>query len=359
MTIQPENQSVKSGQSRHAATLVTGANGEFGHGLIHSLYDSGIRNIVALDLREIDHSLQHKCSEVVVGDILDHNLLQRLEAHYEIQTIYHLAALLSTRGEFSPELAQNVNVGGTMNLLQLAATQASSHGADVKFMFPSSIAVYGLDDLNAKRNAGSVDETQFLKPITMYGCNKLSCEHLGRYYTNHYKQLARDRPEDGGRVDFRAIRFPGVISAFTLPSGGTSDYAPEMIHAAAQHDPYASFVREDSRIPFITMPDAIAALRRLADADRANLSRTVYNIASFAPSAGEFAAMVRAYFPDAAISFAPDLPRQHIVDSWPEDVNDDSAKADWGHCPGHSLQKAFDEYLIPNIRAHYEHSSAE
>jgi len=345
---------IGSGKSRNAAVLITGANGEFGHGLITALHNAGEHNIVAFDLREIDSRLADKCRETLVGDILDQNLIARIESQFEIHTIFHLAALLSTRAEFTPVLAHQVNVVGTLNLLHLATDQAASHGQIVKFLFPSSIAVYGLGDLNTKSQAGKIRESQYLEPATMYGCNKLACEHLGRYFSTRYRQLAKDRPANGGRVDFRSIRFPGVISAFTLPSGGTSDYAPEMIHAAAQGNPYACFVREDTKIPFITMPDAIDALLRLADADGTQLTRTVYNIGAFAPSAGDFADAVRTYFPDADMTFSPDQNRQNIVDSWPEDVDDTAARVDWGHAPAHTFEAAFKDYLIPNIKAHYE-----
>src|SRR5690606_37468623 len=153
------------------------------------------------------------------------------------------------------------------------------------FVFPSSIAVYGIPDLETKRAAGRVREDDWLQPTTMYGCNKLYCEQLGRYYARHYRQLARDRSPN--LIDFRAVRFPGLISADTVPAGGTSDYAPEMIHAAAQERPYACFVRPDTEIPFLAMPDAIRAMLQLADADRAQLTRDVYNLTSFHPTAGE------------------------------------------------------------------------
>lgn len=343
-----------SGQSRNPATLVTGANGEFGHGLIRALHAAGDHDIVALDVRDLDASLRPFCRDVFVGDIVDEQLLTRLLATYEINTIYHLAALLSTRAEFTPEAAHLVNVNGTMNLLHLAQQQAASHGRSVKFMFPSSIAVYGIRTIDTKRTAEPLRENQFLEPTTMYGCNKLACEHLGRYYAKHYRQLAKDRVDGEGRLDFRSIRFPGVISAFTIPSGGTSDYAPEMIHAAAKGEAYACFVREDATIPFITMPGAIDALIRLANADATDLSRCVYNIGGFSPSAQDVADLVRAHFPEAEISFVPDVQRQAIVDTWPERVNDDAARHDWGYAPSHTLKSAFDDYLIPNIRANYE-----
>ena len=342
-----------AGQSRNSATLITGANGEFGHGLLLTLHEAGHRDLVALDVREIDPNLRPLCRDVIVGDIVDGTLLSRLLATYEIHTIYHLAALLSTRAEFTPEAAHHVNVEGTLNLLHLAAGQAASHGGPVKFLFPSSIAVYGLPDVATKTQVGAIDEDQFLTPTTMYGCNKLACEHLGRYYSRFYRQLAKDRPEKQGRVDFRSIRFPGVISAFTVPSGGTSDFAPEMIHAAAQGQEYHCFVREDARIPFITMPDAIRALIQLGEVDAARLTRCVYNIGGFNPSAGEMAKLVRDSFPGASIDFHPDLPRQNIVDSWPEDVRDAVARQDWDYAPRHDLATAFRDYLIPNIREKY------
>lgn len=340
-----------SGQARNSAILITGAGGEVGHGLIEAIHAEGRRNIVALDIRKLDRSLRDKCMDSHVGDICDQALLERLLAMYEIRAIFHLAALLSTRAEFSPETAHQVNVGGTLGLLRLAAEQARSHGQRVKFIFPSSIAAFGLPDLATKAQAGKVREDQFLKPTTMYGCNKLYCEQLGRYYQRHYRQLAKDRITD--IIDFRCVRYPGLISADTVPSGGTSDFAPEMLHAAAQGESYQSFVREDARIPFMTMPDAIRATLELAKADKDRLSKTVYNIGAFSPSAGQFAAKVREYFPAADIGFAPDVERQAIVDSWPADVDDSAARRDWGYAPAHDLDSAFAEYLVPRIRARY------
>jgi nucleoside-diphosphate-sugar epimerase len=153
----------------------------------------------------------------------------------------------------------------------------------VVFLYPSSLAAHGLPDLETKRSAGRVDEDHWTNPTTMYGCNKLYCEHLGRYYARHYKQLAAE--PRAGRVDFRGLRFPGLISAHTMPSGGTSDFAPEMLHAAARGEAYACFVRPDTRIPFMAMPDAVEALLQLAEAPSQSLGRSVYNIRAFNPSA--------------------------------------------------------------------------
>jgi threonine 3-dehydrogenase len=337
---------------RKPGVLITGANGEMGHGLIEELARKGGLHIIALDVHPIDESLARHCSTTIVGDILEARLLERMQSEYEIHTVYHLAALLSTRAEFTPEAAHRVNVEGTLNLLKLAIEQARWHGKKVKFMFPSSIAVYGLPGKEAKKAAGKVKESDWNYPTTMYGVNKLYCEHLGRYYEQHYRQLAADTDARG--VDFRSIRFPGLISAVTVPSGGTSDYTPEMLHAAAQGKPYACFVREDVRIPFMAMPDAITALLQLEQAPKEKLSRTVYNITAFSPSAGEVRQIVQKEFPKAQITFSPDDKRQAIVDTWPEDVDDMAARKDWGFSPKYDQTKAFQEYLIPGIRQRYK-----
>jgi nucleoside-diphosphate-sugar epimerase len=323
-----------------------------GHGLIMRLAEEGTHHLIALDVRPVDESLARRCDASLVADILDHRVLERMQSEYEIHVIYHLAALLSTRAEFTPEAAHRVNVEGTINLLKLALEQSRWHGQPVTFMFPSSIAVYGLPNLTTKSNVGKVKEHEWNLPITMYGCNKLYCEHLGRYYASHYRQLAADMGAGGGN-DFRSIRFPGLISAMTMPSGGTSDYAPEMLHAAAQNRSYSCFVREDVRIPFMAMPDAIHALLKLQAAPRADLTQAVYNIGSFSPSAGEFRQLVLHEFHNADITFKPDLKRQAIVDSWPADVDDNAARRDWGWMPQYDLERAFDEYLMPEIKKRY------
>ncbi|MGE5236879.1 MAG: NAD-dependent epimerase/dehydratase family protein, partial [Acidobacteriota bacterium] len=329
-----------------------GASGEIGHGLIERLAEEGSRAIVTLDVKPLDPHIGRLVTQELVGSILDTSLLDRLVSEYEVDLVFHLAALLSTRSEFTPVTAHQVNVEGTMAMLEFAQKQGESHGRPVVFMYPSSIAAYGMPGLDVKAKAGKVKEDDFTNPTTMYGCNKLYCEQLGRYYARHYKQLA---PETlSGKVDFRSIRFPGLISAFTVPSGGTSDFAPEMIHAAAQGKPYACFVRPDARIPFMAMPDAVEALLRLAAAPREKLGRAVYNIGAFAPSAAEIQAIVERAFPGAEITTKVDAKRQGIVDSWPADVDDSAARRDWGLSPRYDLDRAFQEYLIPNIRNAYQ-----
>lgn len=336
---------------RKPVALITGAGGEIGHGLIERLARED-RPIVTLDVAPLDPALSKLVTREITGSILDRALLDRVLAEFEVDLVFHLAALLSTRSEFAPLTAHDVNVQGTLNLLEFAQREGESHGRPVTFLYPSSIAAFGLPDLETKHRAGRVTEDEWTRPSTMYGCNKLYCELLGDYYARHYKRLAAEPAS--GRVDFRGVRFPGLISADTVPSGGTSDYAPEMIHAAAKGEPYACFVRPDTRIPFMAMPDAVDALLALAAAPRASLTRTTYNLGAFNPSAGEVEALVRNAYPSARIEYRIDEKRQSIVDSWPEDVDDTAARRDWGFNPAYDLQKAFDEYLMPAIRRRYQ-----
>ena len=331
--------------------LITGASGEIGHGLINRLAESGRDRILALDLHAPEDTLRARCYRFITGDIAETTLLENLAAAYDLDAIYHLAALLSTKSERQPRLAHRVNVDGTLNLLELGVGQARQQEREIKFLYPSSIAVYGLPDLATKQRAGRIREDEWCEPRTMYGINKLYCERLGRYYANYYRQL--DAQETSGRLDFRGLRFPGLISALTVPSGGTSDYAPELLHAAAAGKPYDCFVREDTRIPFMTMPDAVESLLRLEAAPRARLTREIYNVGSFNPSAGELAARIRKAFPEARVTFTPDMKRQQIVDSWPVDVDDSAARADWDWAPGYDQERAFEEYLIPAVRKRY------
>jgi threonine 3-dehydrogenase len=266
---------------RKPVVLITGAGGEIGHGLIERLSADPTRGIVTLDLNPLEPALAARVQREITGSVLDRSLLERVLAEFEVQLVFHLAALLSTRAEFTPMTAHQVNVEGTLNLLEFAQHEAESHGRPVVFMYPSSIAAYGLPDLATKTRVARVGEDEFLHPTTMYGCNKLYCEQLGSYYAKHYKQLSAE--PQSGRVDFRCVRFPGLISAATVPSGGTSDYAPEMIHAAAKGEPYSCFVRPDTRIPFMAMPDAVDALLTLAAAPRGRLTRTAYNVCAFNP----------------------------------------------------------------------------
>jgi len=334
---------------RKPVVLITGAGGEIGHGLVTRL-SSSRSPIITIDVSPLDSSLAPLVAREFTGSITDVNLLERILAEFEVERVFHLAALLSTRSEFTPITAHHVNVEGTLNLLEFAQHEGESHGRPVTFIYPSSIAAFGLPNLGTKMRVGRVREDEFTHPKTMYGCNKLYCELLGDYYARQYKQLSADAI---ARVDFRSVRFPGLISALTVPSGGTSDYAPEMIHAAAKGEPYHCFVRPDTTIPFMAMPDAVDALLTLAAAPRARLTRTAYNLGAFSRSAAEIRDVAVAAFPDASIDYQVDAKRQGIVDSWPADVDDAAARADWGFAPTYDFERAFREYLIPTIQQRY------
>jgi nucleoside-diphosphate-sugar epimerase len=335
---------------RKKAILIPCAAGEIGHALIEALAKTGDVPLLSLDLDPLPEDIRELTTHWE-ADILDQKLLDRLVSEYEFEAIYHLAALLSTRGEFSPGAAHQVNVNGTMQLLRLAAEQSEWRRKPVQFIFPSSIAVYGLPDLETKTQYARVREWEWNSPRTMYGANKLYCELLGVYFSEYYRQLAA---EQSTMVDFRAVRFPGLISAFTVPSGGTSDYGPEMLHAAAKGEPYGCFVRPDVRIPFMAMPDAVKSLLALAAAPAEAIGQRVYNVTSFSLSAEEFKQWVLKFFPAAQIDFTPDMKRQTIVDSWAAEMDDSAARRDWGWQPDYDVQRAFEGYLVPNITKRYQ-----
>jgi threonine 3-dehydrogenase len=333
----------------NTVVLVTGANGEIGRSLLRTLAEHGGYDVATLDLVPPADEMRRLVGASYVGNVMDRHLLDQLAAQHEFDVVFHLAALLSTRGERDPELAHHINVEGTLNVLRVAQNQSSRVGRPVRFLFPSSIAVYGLPSIDEKRAAGRVREEQWNAPITMYGCNKLYCEHLGRYFSLYIRQLGA--LSAATRIDFRALRFPGLLSGETLPTGGTSDFGSEMIHAAAQGAAYECFVEPEATIPFMAMPDAVRALLDLARADRGGLSSSVYNIGAFSVSAGEIGERVRRAFAGAKIDYRPDPVRAKIVASWPEDVDDARARADWGWQPEFDWGGAFDAYLLPRARA--------
>jgi nucleoside-diphosphate-sugar epimerase len=329
--------------------LVTGANGEIGRALLAALAEDGGYDLVTLDLTPLPDAERRFVATSYAGNIMDRYLLDQVAAHHDVDVVFHLAALLSTRSERDPELAHRVNVEGTLNVLRAAQAQSSRLGRAVRFVFPSSIAVYGLPSLDEKRAAGAVREEQWNVPMTMYGCNKLYCEHLGRYFTFHERQIGA--LSAASRLDFRSLRFPGLVSAVTIPSGGTSDFGPEMIHAAARGEPYTCFVEPDARIPFMAMPDAVTALIEVARAGRASLAGCVYNVSAFSVTASQIADRVARAFPGARVDYAPDAARTRIVASWPEDLDVARARADWSFRPRYTWDGMFDEYLVPALRA--------
>ena len=330
--------------------LVTGACGEIGQALVQGLAQRGGYRIVSADLAPLPDAIASLVDEHVQGDLV--NKVKYFH-DYDFDVVFHLAASLSSTAEESPERAHRINVEGTMQMLAMAAYRSEKYKKEVKFLFPSSIAAYGFRDLAEKTTAGRVKEDEYNAPQTMYGCNKLYCEKLGVYYSKFLGQRHLE-PDPPTMLDFRAIRFPGLVSAFTMPSGGTSDYGSETLHAAAQGRPYACFVREDTKISFMAMPDAVKSLLLLMDAPREQLTCPVYNIAAFSLTAGEFRDWAVKSFPGAQVTFEPNIRRQGIVDSWPEDQDDSKAREEWSWKPDYDVERFFNEYFLPEIRKRYQ-----
>jgi len=330
--------------------LVTGACGEIGQALVQGLAQRGGYRIVSADLAPLPGTISALVTEHIQGDLVNRF---KVFYDYDFDVVFHLAASLSSKAEESPEMAHRINVEGTMQMLAMAAYRSEKYNKRVKFLFPSSIAAYGFRDLAEKKAAGRIKEDEYNAPQTMYGCNKLYCEKLGVYYSQYLGQRHLE-PDPPTLLDFRALRFPGLISAATIPSSGTSDYGPEMLHAAAQGRPYACFVREDTKIAFMAMPDAVKSLLMLMDAPREQLSCPVYNVTAFSLTAGEFRDWAVKAFPNAQISFEPNLRRQGIVDSWPEALDDAKARQEWSWKPDYDVDRFFNEYFLPQIRKRYQ-----
>lgn len=327
---------------------MTGASGEIGAALLRRLAgEPEAGPVVSVDLRPLPDGLGAAAPrEHFRGDILDKTLWDRLERRFRPRRVFHLAAVLSTRAEEVPHLAHRVNAEGAARLLARSLRWADA-GRPTVFFFPSSIAVYGFASRAEKRAADPAAEDERLEPRTIYGAQKLYVERLG---------AAMERAEPG--LDFRAARFPGLISADTLPQGGTSDWAPELIHSAARGEPYSCFVDEDARLPFCAMPDAVEGIRRLAFARKSRLARTAYNFGGASLSAAEIIARVRRDFPALEVRFALDRRRAGIVAGWPAAVDDRAARRDFGFAPERDAETLFSEYLIPGIRRRYADGAA-
>lgn len=309
-------------------TLVTGAGGQVGVDLIRSLIASG-DEVVATDIRErpsfasdLPESLPWRTL-----DVTDPDAVTAMLEEGKFDRVFHLAAILSAAGEKNPGLTYRVNQGGLYNVLEGCRISETR-----QLIFTSTIAVFGP---NLEPDVG--DEVP-LRPTTMYGVTKASGEMLGEYYKRRYG------------LDFRAVRFPGLISA-SLPGGGTSDYALYLYVDGVRRNAYEAFCHESTRIPLMYMPDGIRALVELANADIERLTRCTYNIAAFSPTAREIGDSVASELgTQPQFTFVADPVRQSILDSWPNRLLDDAARSDWDWNPKYDLT-GMTRHLIPEIRA--------
>ncbi|HWU91418.1 MAG TPA: NAD-dependent epimerase/dehydratase family protein [Kofleriaceae bacterium] len=308
--------------------LLTGAGGQIGHDLIGALIAQG-HEVTSTDLAPRPPSHAHAGGTWQRLDVTDAKATEEMFEELRPDLVFHLAAILSARGEQDPRLAYDVNQTGTWNVLEAARKVKVS-----RLVFTSSIAVFGPPPSGPLPDPTPDDVA--LHPTTMYGVTKVSGELLCEYYRSKF------------HIDCRGVRFPGLISA-AMPGGGSSDYALFMYVDGVRKGGYEAFARADTRIPLMYMPDGVRALLELAMADRERLTRTIYNIAAFSPRADEIAASVRRALPEAKLTFRPDPVRQAILDSWPKSLDDSAARRDWSWRPRYDLDGMTDD-LIPRIR---------
>lgn len=307
--------------------LVTGALGQIGSELTLELRKQyGADNVVATDLRndvpkDFAESGPYENLDVTEGS----SLLNVVKKH-KIDTIYHLAAILSGVGEQRPELAYSVNMNGLKNVLDVAKDRGMA-----RVMVPSSIAVFG----PSTPHDNTPQET-VLRPTSMYGVTKVAGELLCDYY---WKKFG---------LDVRGVRYPGLISWKTPPGGGTTDYAVAIYHEAIQKKHYTCFVKESTVLPMMYMPDALRAIIDLAKADGNRLRyRNAYNISALSFDVAELADSIRQHIPEFTVAYEPDY-RQQIADGWPHTVDDRAARLDWDWKPEYDLS-AMTEDMLSNL----------
>lgn len=290
--------------------LVIGANGQIGSELVDALAAKhGADNVIAADISPTS-LYGAKVYEVV--DVLNAERLAEIHDKYEISQVYQLAALLSATGEKAPLKAWTLNMDGLLNILELARVRGEA-GKPLKVFWPSSIAAFG-------PNTQAVDTPQYtvMDPNTIYGISKLAGERLCEYYFQKYN------------VDVRSIRYPGIISYKSPPGGGTTDYAIAIFHSALKGETYSCFLEAQQSLPMIYMPDAIRATISLMEAPAENIKiRSSYNVSGMSFNPQELTAEITKSVPNFQVHYAPDS-RQAIAASWPQSLNDDAARADWG-----------------------------
>jgi threonine 3-dehydrogenase len=291
--------------SKLPKVLITGANGQIGTVLTQSLRQRyGSDQVVASDIRQPDES----AGPFVFLDICDQQALQQIVKEYGITQIYHLAAILSAKGEANPLGTWQLNMDGLFNVLETARICAID-----RVFFPSSIAVFG-----PKTPKTATPQFAYLDPTTVYGISKQAGEQWANYYHVKYG------------LDIRSVRYPGIIGHQSAAGGGTTDYAVEIFHYALEHQPYTCFLKENTRLPMMYMDDAIRATIELMETPASNITvRTSYNLSGMDFTPAEITRAIQQYFPDFRVDYQPDF-RQAIADSWNNSIDDQYARRDWG-----------------------------
>jgi nucleoside-diphosphate-sugar epimerase len=298
--------------------LVTGAAGQIGSELTAALRAKyGPDNVVASDIRPSAAAGLGDSGPFEVLDVLVPDAVTGVIKRRSVDTIYHMAAILSAVGEKKPQLAWDVNLNGTFRILEAARENGLA-----RVFCPSSIAVFGPETPRLNTPNDTV-----LKPRTMYGLTKVAGELLCDYYVRRFG------------LDVRGCRYPGIISHETLPGGGTTDYAVAIFFEAVRNGRFACFLREETRLPMMYMPDCLKATMDVMEADFSRLRHHAdFNVTAMSFSAGELASEIRKHIPGFEVTYAPDY-RQAIADSWPESIDDSAAREEWGWRPDYDLAR--------------------
>ncbi|MBN2537931.1 L-threonine 3-dehydrogenase [candidate division WOR-3 bacterium] len=313
--------------------LVTGAVGQIGSELTLELRRRyGADNVVATGRKTAPSDELKNSGPFYFIDVAKKESVVEVIEKHGIDSIVHMAAILSAVGEKNPQLAWDVNINGLYNILEIARERELA-----RVIVPSSIAVFGPET----PRDNTPNET-VLKPRTMYGVTKVAGELLGDYYFRRFG------------VDVRGLRYPGIVSHETLPGGGTTDYAVAIYYEAVKNRKYTCFVREDTRLPMMYMPDCIKSTIDLAEAPLDNLKHHCdFNVGAMSFSAGELAASIRKHYPDFEVTYEPDF-RQAIADSWPSSLDDTAAREEWGWQPAFDLDAMTKDMLENLERKHRE-----
>jgi threonine 3-dehydrogenase len=297
--------------------LITGAFGQIGTELGDYLQHlMGPGNIVLTDIK-LPGDKKPGARIIEYLDVTDKQAAARIIDKYEIDTIYHMAALLSGAGELKPDKCWNVNIDGLKNVLDIAREKKL-----VRVFVPSSIAAFGPDTPKINTPQETV-----LSPTTMYGITKVTGELLSDYYVKKY------------HVDVRGIRYPGIISSEVMPCGGTTDYAVEIFYQAIKTGSYTCFLKEDTVLPMMYLPDAIKGTVELMQTNFDRLiHHTNFNMTAFSFSPARLAVEIKKHVPGFTISYKPDY-RQSIAESWPQTIDDSAARKEWNWKPHFTLEK--------------------
>lgn len=307
--------------------IVTGATGQIGTELVTELRRKyGANYVLATGLSKPNDDLMASGPYKEL-DVTNKDMIDKLVTTFKPDTIFHLAGILSAVGEKNPELAWNVNINGLKNVLDVARDRKIK-----KIFWPSSIAAFG-----PTTPRDNTPQHTILEPTTIYGATKIAGELLCQYYFKKYG------------LDIRSLRYPGLISYKTPPGGGTTDYAVAIFFDAIKNKKYNCFVKPNTVLPMMYMPDAISATIKLMTAPKENIKiRTSYNLTAMSFSAQELAQSIKKHIPDFSCSYNPDF-RQKIADSWPRSINDTCARKDWGWKHRYDLSKMTLD-MINNIR---------